>query len=251
MKQKLLALGLCVSAVTLSAFSAVAQVDINWSTLLPGDTLQELEPDIHIRFDSLSKAKIVDANTEPPNPFDDLKQSVVFASEAGGGPRFEAFIRAFPEEAARQGSFGMQFRIVSGTLTLEVGHTPDPWDPTERTSYGMTSNYFGISFQPEAEINIRGVPVQTNSVFTLEPNVDYTFTIKWDFENAENCYTFFLNGERINSMDGMPYVRVPEAAEADGGVTGFRILLGNRDNAEGEVFIGKIQSIAGPVDLFE
>lgn len=251
MKQNLLALGLCVSAVTLSPFSAVAQIDINWSALFPGDTLKELEPDIHIRLDSLSTAKIVDANTEPPNPFDDLKQSVVFASEAGDGPRFEAFIRAFPDEAARQGSFSMQFRIVSGTLTLQTGHNTDPWDPIERASYGMTSNYFGVSFQPDTEINIRGIPVQTSSVVTLEPNVDYTFTVKWDFENAENCYTFFLNGERINSMDGMPYARVPDAAEADGGVTGFRILLGNRDDTQGEVFIGKIQSIAGPVDLFE
>ncbi len=250
MKHKLLLLGLC-SAAVLSPGNAVGQIDVNWSALSPGDTSRELEPELYMRFDSTTMGCIVDSTTDPANPFENLGQSLHVISDFAGAPRFEAFFRAFPESAARQGSFSMQFRIVSGTLTLEAGHTPNMWDPVERTTYGMEENYFGVLFQPGSEIQIRGIPVQSSSVLTIEPNVNYTFSIKWDFEASEAVYTFFLNDEPIHVLSGTPYVRVAEPAEVENGVTGFRILMGTRETAEGEVFIGRLQSVLGGVDLQE
>ena len=252
MKRTFLSFCLGVSVAVSFPINAVGQIDINWTSLVPGTRAQALEPELHMRFDSIHTGSIVDSTTDPTNPFENLSQSLYVLSESADAPRFEAFVRAFPESAARQGSFSIQFRIVSGSLTLEVGHTSELWGPGERASYGMASNYFGVLFDPGSEIQIRGIPVQTASVIALEANVNYTFTVKWNFEDTGPVYTFFLNGERINSLSGTPFARIPEAAEADAGVTGFRILLGTRETAEGAVFIGQIQSASGPpVDLHE
>lgn len=251
MKKTFPVLRLCVSLVLLTPFNVVAQIQVDWMTQAPGVAPKDLEPEMHLRFDSTPSGLVVDATTQPPNPFDNLSQSLSISTPPSGSSRFEAFVRAFPENSARQGSFTLQFRIVSGSLTLEVGHTDDLWDPADRASYGMTANFFGIHFQPGSEVQIRAIPVQTDSVMAIEANVNYTFTIKWNLEEGEGAYTFFLNGERIITAKGTPYVRIPESGEIEQGVTGFRVLLGGDTTTGGEAFLGELQSTAGSVHLEE
>jgi len=229
---------------------AEEKFNVDWSTLEESSMPQQSNPDSRISFVSkLSPGSIVAGPaTEPPNPFPGSESSLYVTAQNPGDPWFRLLARPFVEETAAQGALEFDFRLVEGSLSFSLGSCDQPWIPEDFSTYAVTELKFAVSFTVDQEVQIRGRPYQTASIYALKSGENYRFMIKWN-TSAPEGYTCFLNGEPLTPMSGSS-AQSFSGTSSDSGINTFRITLGGSKDHLGSLFLGRISARAMPVDLF-
>ncbi|GEM_PF-1400853 len=248
-------LALCLTSAILLGTS-IASADnafyVDWSDRLPGSVPERVEGDLRLAFVSIlsDKSALVNAGTDPVNPFSHLENSLYVNSEAPDAGWFRLVARPFPDEPALQGALEFEFRIVSGSINLSVGICELPWQPDDFATYAVVAGSgFGAAFRPGEYVNIKGRPMRSGMSELLEPDKNYTFLVKWDFGGTTELFTFYLNGEQLTFEGGGSLFPIPAAGEMSG-INAFRITIGSSNDKAGAIFLGRLAATSGDKDMY-
>ena len=192
---------------------------------------------------------IVNAQTDPANPFSDIGHALHVKSVAPQAQWFRLHFRPFVGPPVATGAVVVQFQLGKNAVTVQVGSNELPWDSANRESFAVTRSFFNAAFSPEDGISIQGRPLRTNSIEWLEAGKPYTLLIKWDFSLPEPLCTFYLDGEAIQDQSGEVFSWKIAEPGPEPGINAFRITLGNNDNPEGEFFLGRLQGVENSGDI--
>ncbi len=230
----------CILATTLT-HAAESGFSVQWEQF--DLDLQSAEDNRLVASGFSEGSTVVDAQTDPANPFSDVSHALYVNSAGPGAQWFRMHFRPFVGPPAETGAVAVQFQPGKNAVSLQVGSNDLPWDSANRDSIVINRPYFNVSFCLENGISIQGRSVRTGAVERLETGTPYTLIIKWDFSQGDPVCTFYLNGEAIQHESGEVFSWKITDPGPEPGINAFRITLGSSGDPQGDFFLGRLQAI--------
>lgn len=206
-------------------------------------TLPKKEPygpqGVPIFIQGLEAGGVVDAQSSPPQPFNDASRALYITSNSNSG-WVRVRIRPFEDFIPAQGFFEFEFHLLEGNLRLNVSEIPVPWNPANDWAYIEKDGKFSIRIAVGEALNCGSADgVGTNTHPFIQAAQNYTLRLQWTKDSDFFIFTFFLNGEPILGPDGDTHkVKIPSAKMTE--PLGFTLHTGMSGSQTGKLFLGRI-----------
>ena len=218
------------------------EIKLDWSFLTPGQPISR-DPYGNLGYPVLlqdaGSAQVVAEGTDPSNPFGEGYALFIapFEEVKQSRLRFRPFQGAMPTS----GSVEFPFQLQEGAIQVALGPIEKPWDPSDDWAYIEKNRLLLLRLEEGRLLQSQGVAnLRSAGMDTIASGTNYTLKIQWESEGEDYVFTFFINGEPVESEGREPFAaRVPQA-RFEGGSLAVILFSGSDSEPVAKGFIGPI-----------